>query len=719
MKNKMCSVHLSIFDSSSDLVFVADKKTKQLLYMNSPARKSCEIDPEASLDKYRLDEIFAKNEQTDTNFLIREKFTHWTFYDRIKHRHYGIMTTLMPIDGEDRIFQYAADISSSYMLATEERDFDDVSRILNQVVSFLGPNNDDFTEDLVTTLGVLGKLFNANKADAIICIKPYFNTPTKFEWVNENFKETPLSEFVTDSFIKQFAGFVSTLENPYIKVDELTILWPKVREYYANQGTRAVYMIPMQIRDQVFGFLTIHNPDKDKIHKLRQVVTDICSFISGALWNVKHFEMLKKQSMLDLQTNLYNKQTFKDDLAKIDGCSLGVVLVDINGLNTINQSLGQAHGDKVISQTTQILQNTEEDELNFCKAYRLGSDKFALVITEKSEISFNQIVKRLENTFSGEIGFSATIGNAYVPSCSHLLSSMTAEDAEKDLFEKKREFYRTQKNAAVVTKYIAEDDSFLAAISNLNNIQSLVSNNNFFVVVQPIYDAKTKKVAYGEALIRLQYDGKFISPGQFIPLIENLHLSYVVDYFVFREMCKTIAERIAQGFQPVPIATNFSRFTVEREDFIRTIVETVDSYEIPHNMVYLEVTESASGTNYDTLVETTSKLTEMGFKISLDDFGVAHANLTTLAEFTIGTLKLDKKLIDRIIANERMRQIIQNLISMFTLQGISTVAEGVETHDQLDVLTEMGCTMIQGFLLSKPLPLNDFLDISDQSEENA
>lgn len=714
MKHLDCSLNIFAFDGSPNLIFVARKDTRQLIYANRIARETMGVGQDDGLDGLRIDEAFAGRVHVDVSNLMANKFTKWSWFDRSRNRHFQVMSTLVGIDGTEHILQVAVDVSAKYILHQEEQDFDDVSRILNQVVSFLSPSDDSFADNLIATLGIMGQLFHANKASAILCIKPYFNSPTKFEWVNENSSPSPLGDFVTEQFIEDFAHYVSTMERPYASAEEFSILWPQVRNYLQGQGTRAVYLIALRIRDQIFGFILIHNPDRDKIHKLRQVVSDICAFISSAVWNVKHFEMVKKQSSYDLQTNLRNKRSFNEDLSRVNDMSLGVILLDINGLNTINEQHGHAQGDKVIMQAAQLLQNVEQDEEGCCRAYRLGSDKFALIITDKSHISFEQTVKKLQSACTGSIGLSASTGSAWVPKCSSMLASIIAEDAEKELFERKREYYRTRGDANI--KYIAENDEFLRSISNLSNIQALVENNNFFVMVQPIFNAKTKKVAYGEALIRLRYEDQLIRPDQFIPLIENLHLSYVVDYFVFREMCKTLSERIRCGYRPSPVATNFSRFTVEREDFIPTIVDTIDSYHLPRTMVVLEVTESASGNNYDTLVETTSRLTDMGFKISLDDFGVAHANLTTLAEFTIGTLKLDKRLIDRILTNEKMRLIVKSLIEMFNVQGISTVAEGVETEEQLKMLQELDCTMIQGFLLSKPLPLNDFLDLSDQSE---
>ena len=181
---------------------------------------------------------------------------------------------------------------------------------------------------------------------------------------------------------------------------------------------------------------------------------------------------------------------------------------------------------------------------------------------------------------------------------------------------------------------------------------------------------------------------------------------------MFDAICKKMREQLDQGKKILPVSCNFSRHTIVRPEFSSKLKQIMDHYHLSYDLIPLEVSEHTSTQRHQELVAVTKFLQAEGFKISIDDFGTAHANIYTLADLSVNEVKFDKKLIDNLgnKDNYKLTTILSVLITMCKKLGIQTTAEGVEQKIQNDILKELGCDEIQGYYYSKPISCDEYYD---------
>ena len=183
--------------------------------------------------------------------------------------------------------------------------------------------------------------------------------------------------------------------------------------------------------------------------------------------------------------------------------------------------------------------------------------------------------------------------------------------------------------------------------------------------------------------------------------------------FVVENVCQNMQKRVEKGLQIKPVSCNFSRHTMIMSGFVDELTAITNRYGIPHSMITVEVSEQSDTLYHDELIETANALSEHGFNISIDDFGVAHANISSLVDLPVTEVKFDKKVIDSLLTknNGKVSTILNMMINMCHKMGIKTVAEGVEETSQLEILKRLGCDEIQGYLLSRPISMKDYYDL--------
>lgn len=252
-------------------------------------------------------------------------------------------------------------------------------------------------------------------------------------------------------------------------------------------------------------------------------------------------------------------------------------------------------------------------------------------------------------------------------------------------------------------KSLAETEQLIS-----DNMESAIAHHEFEVYYQPKHSIKNDNTGGAEALVRWNSPTLgFISPGQFIPIFEQNGFISKLDEYVWEEVVKSLHETLEKGIQPIPISVNISRIDFERRDLADHIIKLVDSYEVPHEYLHLEITESAYSDNPKKIAQDIETLHHAGFVIELDDFGTGYSTLSALSEISFDILKLDMSLVKG-MEQPKKKMILSHVIDMASSIEIQTVAEGCETEDQAQELKKLGATYIQGFYYSKPLPENQF-----------
>ncbi len=242
-----------------------------------------------------------------------------------------------------------------------------------------------------------------------------------------------------------------------------------------------------------------------------------------------------------------------------------------------------------------------------------------------------------------------------------------------------------------------------------DEMERALKNREFKVYLQPKYSAKEEKMAGAEALVRWIHPVEgFIPPNKFIPIFERNGFILQLDDYMLEEVAKQQAQWIQSGQNVVPVSVNISRAHFTREDLAEHICEIVDKFNIPHNVIELELTESAFFDDKQVLLGTVKKLREHGFVVSMDDFGAGYSSLNSLKELHIDVLKIDADFFRGVDSAERGMLIVSEVIDLAKKLDMKIVAEGIESREQVDFLAEQECDLIQGYYFAKPMPIEEF-----------
>ena len=274
-----------------------------------------------------------------------------------------------------------------------------------------------------------------------------------------------------------------------------------------------------------------------------------------------------------------------------------------------------------------------------------------------------------------------------------LACDMLGEEAENQIA-----FFDVEMNKQRLWERKVEDD-----------MDAALANREFQVYLQPKISTAQEVLAGAEALVRWIHpqDG-FIPPNKFIPIFERNGFILKLDDYMLEEIARQQAEWIRQGRKVVPISVNISRAHFAKEDLAEHICSIVDKYQVPHQVIELELTESAFFDDKKVLLQTVKKLREAGFIVSMDDFGAGYSSLNSLKELQLDVLKLDADFFRGVDVQERGLLIVSEVIDLAKKLNMKIVAEGIENREQVDFLTEQECDLIQGYFFAKPMPIYEF-----------
>ncbi|MDO5563566.1 MAG: EAL domain-containing protein, partial [Synergistaceae bacterium] len=250
----------------------------------------------------------------------------------------------------------------------------------------------------------------------------------------------------------------------------------------------------------------------------------------------------------------------------------------------------------------------------------------------------------------------------------------------------------------------------------VNEMVSALITNQFEVWFQPQYNHNTGALIGSEALVRWRHPVKgLIPPGEFIPIFEQNGFVYEMDKFVWERACMLLRKWLDEGRSPIPISVNISRYDIFRDDFYAVITGLVKQYDISVDLLHLEITESAFAESAKQIVSMVKRLVSFGFTVQIDDFGSGYSSLNTLKSVPANVLKLDMRFLEDDKGTTRGGNIVESIIRMAKWLGMPVIAEGVETQQQADFLKSIGCYYVQGYLYSKPMPLDDYARLVDAS----
>lgn len=279
-------------------------------------------------------------------------------------------------------------------------------------------------------------------------------------------------------------------------------------------------------------------------------------------------------------------------------------------------------------------------------------------------------------------------------------NAMIACEMSGEETENKTAFFDVEMNNQKLWERKVEDD-----------MDRALANREFQVYLQPKISTSEEVLGGAEALVRWIHPTEgFIPPNRFIPIFEKNGFILKLDDYMLEEIARVQSEWIAQGRKLVPISVNVSRAHFTREDLAEHICAIVDKYQVPHEVIELELTESAFFDDKKVLLNTVQKLRAAGFPVSMDDFGAGYSSLNSLKELQIDVLKIDADFFRGADVEERGLLIVSEVIDLAKKLNMKIVAEGIESKDQVEFLTEQECDLIQGYFYAKPMPVAEFAE---------
>ena len=417
----------------------------------------------------------------------------------------------------------------------------------------------------------------------------------------------------------------------------------------------------------------------------------------------EHSKKLLDTAYIDILTGLYNRNKFLDDIAELtaqaqfNGTKLGLLLIDIDNMKIINDYNGHTAGDEVLKKSAEILKRFSK---NIIKAYRFGGDEFLLAIKNCSSMdSITNVCDTVFESFNSEqIKFSG--GIAVYPD-----DSEEPEDLLRFTDIAMRRAKKDGKNR--ITNFKPEMQRvFIQKLNMQAKMSAALLNSDFYLVYQPQFDIKTGDLRGFEALMRW-HDKELgdIGPAIFIPLAEETGMILEIgDWVLNAAFCTLKNWQQKYSFKGI-MSINISPMQLKQPNFIENIRNLLIKYNLNPDTVEIEITEGIMIENMNEAIEKLNSLKNIGLRISLDDFGTGYSSLSYLQVLPLNTLKIDKSFITGITEKNGIQANITNsIITMVTKMGLQTIAEGVEKNEQLQILKEFNCHIVQGFLRGKPMP---------------
>ncbi len=419
----------------------------------------------------------------------------------------------------------------------------------------------------------------------------------------------------------------------------------------------------------------------------------------------KTIERLRYLAEYDELTGIYNKNRFieitRDLLDENPDEKMAFVRMDIDRFQFINAFYGTKAGDDVLKFIAKSIQKYIE-KFERISYGRIEADVFAVCLRYKDAISLLERVEDIRNYFN-EYPLEFDITPAF--------GIYVIEDKElpiQIMLDRAKMAAKTIKGQYLTHfAFYTEDMGTMVESEQqiINDMGKALEKEQFLIYFQPKYSVKSKQPVGAEALVRWEHpEYGMISPGKFIPIFENNGFITKLDYYVWNKVCFMIRGWLDEGMKPNPISVNMSRVNLFNPNIVKIWCELIDSYNIPRDLIQIELTESAYADASAAMKEKVRLFREEGFCVLMDDFGSGYSSLNVLKDIEVDVLKIDMRFFEGSDIGGRGENIIASVVRMAKWLNITTIAEGVEKEEQVEFLRNIGCEYVQGYYFAKPMP---------------
>lgn len=429
----------------------------------------------------------------------------------------------------------------------------------------------------------------------------------------------------------------------------------------------------------------------------------------------EELENMEMDNIRDGLTGIYNRKGFykytRELLNEHQDLKFCLIYWNIRKFKVINNLFGRETGDKVLIQLANALREEFGNELAVYG--RVERDNFICCVQD-------EVIRRGDWERLSDIAYYVKESEYHFFTCCGLYKITNRELTISNMGDKARVAMESVKNN-YMCPYAWYDESMWDTIIEEQKMNSsfkkAISQKEFKVYYQPICRANDGRVTSAEALVRWEQPGKgLISPGAFIPLFEKNGFISMLDRYVWEDVCRMQRNRLDQGLKTVPVSVNVSRVEFYNPLLCEDIWNIVKKYDIPTDLIKIEITESAYSDNPEQVKAAVDKLHEYGFIVLMDDFGSGYSSLNILKDLPIDVLKIDMKFINDFEKSQKAAVILEAVIRMAKWMKLQVVSEGIETRNEWDYLKSVECDLVQGYYFYKPMPEASFMELLNQME---
>lgn len=486
------------------------------------------------------------------------------------------------------------------------------------------------------------------------------------------------------------------------RLEGLLVDWSRDKEGELEKNLS--WNVNKELEDGVHCYEINYHPLKDS----RGSFIGSCFAISDRTEEQRNFEREHFRATHDQLTGLYNREGFferaRQRLDAVKDVKWLVVCTDIKDFKLINDLFGVDTGDAILKRVAEIMRREKGPLSEFG---RLSGDRFAMLIPKErfGEELFEGFAKELCALAENEVYRMHIHIGVYPVENRKIDVSVMCDRAFSAIQSIKNDYQRiiAYYDTGLGNRQIAEKRM-------LAEFDSALQSGQFRMFLQPqIGAAQGEKLLGAEALVRWTHPIQgMISPGVFIPVLEQAGLIYKLDYYIWETACARLKKWKEQGRDDLHISVNISQKDFYFMDLYQTFTKLVEKYEISPEKLKLEITETALMSDLKQQLGLLERLRKYGFHIEIDDFGSGYSSLNTLKDIEVDVLKLDMGFLSATVHEDRSKTIMNSIISMSKQLGLTVITEGVETFEQVLYLKGAGCDMFQGYYFAKPMAVENF-----------
>lgn len=686
-----------LLDELEEIVYISDIQDYTLLYVNRVGREQFGMKLEDFEKKKCYQMLQGRN--TPCPFcnnakLMKEKFTTWEYENPYLKKYFIVKDKLVEWNSRPVRMEIAVDVGNRLIGDHATTAKYHMETVMLESLRTLN-SSDDLESGINHILELITRFYDGERSYIVEIDRKHGYAHNTYEWCREGVpaQKASLQNIALDAIPYIFETFNRKQHLIISQVEELKYTYPSEYQYLMRRSAHSLFAVPFEDETAFTGYIGVDNPNinQDTIRLLDTIAYNIANEIKKR----RLYERLEFEAGHDTLSGLLNRSSFvryQNDIQKKYGESCGIITADINGLKQLNQDFGHSRGDETIIAVTGIMRSCfPEGEI-----FRLSGDEFVIVVMNMAYKSFMKLVKHMGLELDSKTSNGVSLGTTWVE---HLTDfDMLLHHAEELMLVNKQLYY---KNSDEVRKHYSPE--------GLKLLVHDVEQGYYRLYLQPKINPETGTVHSVEALSRYQAPGHDLqSPVKFVSLLEKMKLIRYLDFYMLEEVFRLLSRWKSEGKPLIPVSVNFSRITLLESDLFQMLTEIKSKYDVPCDMVMIEITESIGDMEHKVIEAIGSKLRKAGFRISLDDFGADYANMSILSIMHFDELKLDKSLVENLVESEKNQIIVRCIIEMCRSLHVDCVAEGVESREQLELLKDYGCTTIQGYYYSKPVEAEQF-----------